>query len=299
MNIGFIGTGFMGNPMARNLMKAGHDLTVHDVVTSATQNLLDNGAKWVDSPKAMAESCPAVITMLPGPTEVEEVVYGANGLMAGWKQGDIYIDMSTSLPSTIRRVENDAKPKGVSVLDAPVSGDVAGVEAGTLAIMVGGDQSIYEKVRGDILEHLGDKINYMGDIGCGSITKICNQLIAFACSNINNEAFVLGVKAGIDPKKLREVVLASSGSNRSLENWPQNVLRGNFEPGFKLKLALKDCRLALTLSREYGVPMPLAATVEQRLLDATAAGLGEKGAASPLLRLEELTGVKVRVPDQS
>ncbi len=122
VEIGFVGTGFMGKPMARNLMKAGHDLTVHDVVRSATQNLLDNGAKWVDSPKAMAESCPVVITMLPGPVEVEEVVYGANGLMAGWKQGDIYIDMSTSLPSTIRRVENDARPKGVSVLDAVAAG---------------------------------------------------------------------------------------------------------------------------------------------------------------------------------
>ena len=297
MNIGFIGTGNMGKPMARHLLEAGHDLTVYDVVKNAAQDLLDKGAKWVGMPRAIAESCPVVITMLPGPAEVEEVVYSANGLMAGWKQGNIYIDMSTSLPSTIRRVENDARPKGVSVLDAPVSGGVVGAEAGTLAVMVGGDQSIFEKVRGDILEDIGDKINYMGDIGCGSITKICNNLIAFACSNINNEAFILGVKAGIDPKKLREAVLASTGSNRSLENWPQNVFRGNFEPGFKLKLALKDCRLALTLSREYGVPMPLAATVEQRLLDATAAGLGEKGCKSPLLRLEELTGVKIRVPD--
>lgn len=297
MKIGFIGTGFMGNPMARNLMKAGHDLSIYRRRKDMARDLLDNGAKWGDTPKAMAESCPVVITCLPGPPEVEETVYGASGLMAGWKQGDIYIDMSTSLPSTIRRIENDAKPKGVSVLDAPVSGGVVGAEAGTLTIMVGGDQSIYEKVRGDILEHMGDKINYMGDIGCGSITKICNNLIASACSNINNEAFVLGVKAGIDPKKLWEAVLASSGSNRSLENWPQDIFRGNFEPGFKLKLALKDCRLALTLSREHGVPMPLAATVEQRLLDATAAGLGEKGSASPLLRLEELTGVKIRVPD--
>ena len=297
MNIGFIGTGLMGSKMAWRLLEAGHDLTVYDVVKNAAQDLLDKGAKWVDMPKAIAESCPVVISMLPGPPEVEEVVYSANGLMAGWKQGDIYIDMSTSLPSTIRRVANDAKPKGVSVLDAPVSGGVVGAEAGTLSIMVGGDSSSLEKVHGNILEHIGNKIYHMGDIGCGSIAKICNNLIAFACSNINNEAFVLGVKAGIDPKKLREAVLASSGSNRSLENWSQSVFRGNFEPGFKLKLALKDCRLALTLSREYGVPMPLAATVEQRLLDAVAAGLGEKGSQSPILRLEELTGVKIRVPD--
>ncbi len=297
MKIGFIGTGYIGSPMARRLLEAGHDLSIYRRRKDMARDLLDKGAKWGDTPKAIAESCPVVITMLPGPPEVEEVVYGANGLMTGWKQGDIYIDMSTSSPSTIRRVENDAKPKGVSVLDAPVSGGVAGAEAGTLAIMVGGDQSTYEKVRGDILEHMGDKVKYMGDIGCGSVAKICNNLIAFACNNINNEAFVLGVKAGIDPKKLREAVLASSGSNRSLENWPQDVFRGNFEPGFKLKLALKDCRLALTLSREYGVPMPLAATVEQRLLDATAAGLGEKGSVSPLLRLEELTGVKIRVPN--
>ncbi len=297
MKIGFIGTGYMGNPMARNLLKAGHELTVYDIAKSAAQNLLDKGAKWANTPKAMAKSCPVVITMLPGPPEVEETVYGANGLMAGWKQGDIYIDMSTSSPSTIRRVANDAKPKGVSVLDAPVSGGVDGAEAGTLAVMVGGDSSTFEKVRGDILENIGDKINYMGDIGCGSIAKICNNLITLTVSNINYEAFVLGVKAGIDPKKLREAVLGSSGSNRSLELWPRNVFRGNFEPGFKLKLALKDCRLALSLGREYNVPMPIAATVEQRLLDAVAAGLGEKGSPSTLLRLEELTGVKIRVPD--
>ena len=297
MNIGFIGTGHMGSKMAWRLLEAGHDLTVYDVVKNAAHDLLDKGAKWVDMPKAIAESCPVVITMLPGPAEVEETVYGASGLMAGWKKGDIYIDMSTSLPSTIRRVANDAKPKGVSVLDAPVSGGVVGAEAGTLSIMVGGDSSSLEKVRGDILEHIGNKIYHMGDIGCGSIAKICNNLIAFACSNINNEAFVLGVKAGIDAKKLWEVVMASSGSNRSLENWPRNVFLGNFEPGFKLNLALKDCRLALALGREYGVPLPVAATVEQRLLEAKAAGLGEKASTSTLLRLEELTGVKIRVQD--
>jgi len=297
MNIGFIGTGNMGRPMARHLLEAGHDLTVYDVVKNAAQGLLDKGAKWVDMPKAIAESCPVVITMLPGPAEIEEIVYGTNGLMAGWKNGDIYIDMSTSLPSTIRRVASDAKPKGVSVLDAPVSGAVTGAEAGTLSIMVGGDSGTLEKVRGDILEHIGSKIYHMGDIGCGCIAKLVNNVIGLTCNNINAEAFVLGVKAGIDPKKLWEVVTTSSGNNTVLQMWPKNVLMGDFEPGFKLSLALKDCRLALTLSREYGIPMPLAATVEQRLVEAVAAGLGEKASCATILRLEEIAGVQVRIQD--
>ena len=137
----------------------------------------------------------------------------------------------------------------------------------------------------------------MGDIGCGSIAKICNNLIAFGCNTINTEAFVLGVKAGIKPERLWECIIAGTGSNELLKTWPRSVFKGNFDPGFKLKLALKDCRLAIDLSKEYDIPMPLSAAVEQRLLDAFCAGLGEKSLQSPIVRLEELTNVKVRTDD--
>ena len=142
MNIGFIGTGQMGNHMSRRLLEAGYDLAVHDLIKEAAQPLLEKGARWMDTPKTMAESCDVVLTSLPGPPEVEAVVYGKNGLMAGWKKGDIYIDLSTNSPTTIRQVAEDAKAKGVTVLDAPVSGGVQGAEAGTLAIMVGGKEEV-------------------------------------------------------------------------------------------------------------------------------------------------------------
>jgi len=235
--------------------------------------------------------------MLPGPPEVEDVVYGASGLMTGWKKDDIYIDMSTSSPTTSRRVANDAKSKGVSVLDAPVSGSITGAQAGKLTIMVGGDSSTLERVH-EILERFSEKIVHVGEVGCGNIAKIVNNLISLTCHNINAEGFVLGVKAGINARKLWEVVTTSSGNNRTLqERWPQTVLRGNFEAGFKLSLALKDMNLALALGREYGIPLPIGAAVEQRLLEAKAAGLGEKDARSTILRLEELTGVQVRIQD--
>jgi len=294
MKIGFIGIGQMGSRMARRLLEAGYDLTVYDTVKDAARGILDGGAKWADNPKAIAESCPVVISMVPGPPEVEEIVYGTNGLMAGWKEGDIYIDMSTSSPTTTQRVAKDAKSKGVGVLDAPVTGGVYGAEAGTLSILVGGESSLLEQVR-DILEHLGKKIFHVGDVGCGNITKLVNNLIATTCNHINAEAFVLGVKAGIDAKKLWEAVTAGTGNNRPLqEYWPKSIFQGDFEPGFELSLALKDISLATALAREYGIPLPIATTVEQRLIEAKAAGLGKKASTVGMLRLEELAGVKVR-----
>ena len=146
MDIGFIGTGQMGSRMARRLLDGGYGLAVYDVRREATRALTDKGAKWLDTPRAIAESCPVVISMVPGPLEVEQVVYGPEGLMAGWKKGDIYLDMSTSLPETTRRVARDAETKGVAVLDAPVTGGIPGAEAGTLTIMVGGAQDTLQKV---------------------------------------------------------------------------------------------------------------------------------------------------------
>jgi len=297
MDIGFIGVGHMGSRMARRLLEAGHSLTVHDLRKEAAQPLLAKGARWADTPKAVAESCRVVLASLPGPPEVEQVVYGANGLMAGWKQGDTYIDTTTNLPGTIQRVAKDAKAKGVAVLEAPVSGGVDGAEAGTLSIMVGGDARTLEEVR-KVLEVIGKNIFHVGDVGCGNIAKLVNNLIAMTCRAIIDEGFVLGVKAGIDPKKLWEVVTASSGDNRMLRGFPKATLQGNFEPGFRLALACKDVGLALALGRECGVPLAVGAAVEQKFLEAKAAGLGEKGSQALILRLEEVAGVQVRSPER-
>ena len=224
------------------------------------------------------------------------MVYGANGLMVGWKKGDIYVDMSTNFPPTVQRIAKDAKVKGVAVLDAPVSGGTTGAEAGTLAIMLGGDSSALEQVH-RILETIGTKIFHCGDVGSGNIAKLINNLITLTCCAINAEGFVLGVKAGLDPMKLWEIIKVSTGNNFTLEkSFPSTVLQGKFDSGFRMTLACKDIGLALTLGKEYSVPMPIGSAVEQRLIEGKAAGLGEKSPQSIILLLEEMVGVKVRSP---
>ncbi|MFC1990579.1 NAD(P)-dependent oxidoreductase [Chloroflexota bacterium] len=294
MNIGFIGVGKMGLPMARHVLEAGFNLTVHDLRQEAASPLLEKGAKWVNNPKQVASSCEVVLSCLPGPLDVETAVYGAKGLMEGWKKGDIYVDMSTNSPITIRKVAGDARARGVTVLDAPVSGGTIGAEAATLAIMVGGDEGSFQKVR-PILEYMGKNVFHVGDVGCGNIAKLVNNMISGTTNAITAECLVLGVKAGIDVKKLYDALMASSARSYQLErNYPK-VLRGDFEPGFRLDLTLKDVGLALALGKECGVPMPVSAAVEQRFIEARAAGYGAKAAQSVILRQEELAGVKVRV----
>ena len=293
MNVGFIGIGQMGAPMSRHLLEAGYDLTVHDLRKDAAKHLLDKGAKWADTPKAVAETCDVVISCLPTPIQVQEVVYGTHGLMAGWKTGDIYVDMSTNSPTVIRQVAKDAKAKGVAVLDAPVTGGTRGAQEGTLSIMVGGDKIFLEKIR-EILQAMGKKIFHVGDVGCGNVAKLVNNLISLTNNTINAQAFVLGVKAGIDPQVLWEITTSGTANNWNLQQYPQTVFQGNFEPGFRLSLGFKDIGLAIQLGREYGVPLSVGAAVEQSLLEAKAAGFEDKSVDGFILYLEKLVGVEVR-----
>lgn len=293
MNIGFIGIGNMGRHMARHVLDAGFTLYVNDLTEQAAQPLLEKGAKWADTPARMTEQCRVVLSCLPGPPDVEKIVYGENGLMEGWKEGDIYVDMSTNSPVTIQRVEADARSKGVSVIDAPVSGGTKGAEDGTLAIMAGGDEAAFEKVR-KVLEPIGKNIFHLGGVGCGNIAKLVNNMIAATCNAVTAECFVLGVKAGIDPERLHDVVKASSGNNFVLQYSYPKVLQGDFEPGFRTDLMLKDIRLALDLGKACSIPMPVSASVEQRFIETKAAGHGDKSTSSIILPMEESAGVKVR-----
>lgn len=293
MDIGFIGIGQMGKHMSHRILESGYNLTVHDIKKEAASHLLEKGAKWGNTPKDVAKSCPVVISSLPTPQDVEQVIYGKNGLKSGWKDGDIYVDMSTNSPSTIRRIAEDARALGVAVLDAPVSGGTKGAEMGTLAIMVGGDAASLEKVK-KILATMGQKIFPVGDVGCGNIAKLVNNMIALACNSITAEGFVLGVKAGINPQVLWDIIKVSTGNNWNLQQYPNTVFRGNFEPGFKVSLAYKDIGMALALGKEYGVPLPLGTAVQQDLHDAMAVGLADKGVDAVILPLENTVGVKVR-----
>jgi len=193
----------------------------------------------------------------------------------------------------VRRLEIDAKAKGVALIDAPVSGGTIGAEKGTLTIMVGGREETLEKVR-KILEAIGKNIFHLGDIGCGNIAKVVNNMILAASNAITAECFVLGVKAGIDAQKLYDVVKVSSGCTYALERLYPKVLEGDFEPGFRVELMLKDIRLALDLAREYSVPLSVGASVEQRFVEAKAAGYGEKTTTSVIRTMEKLAGVEVR-----
>ncbi len=293
MEVGFIGIGQMGKHMARRIFDAGFTLTIHDIKKEAAMPLLEKGARWADSPRAVAAACEVVITSLPTPPIVEQVVLGAEGLKAGWKKGDIYIDMSTNSPATMQKIAKDAAEMGVSVLDAPVSGASKGAEMGTLTIMIGGDPAVLEKVR-KLFETMGKRIFRVGDVGSGNAAKLVNNLIAIGCSSISAEGMVLGVKAGLDPQVLWDIITTSTGNNWALQQYPNSIFQGNFAPMYSLNLAHKDIGLAVDMGKEYGVPLQSGAVVEQKLIEAKAAGLGEKSVDSFITRLEEVAGVQVR-----
>jgi 3-hydroxyisobutyrate dehydrogenase-like beta-hydroxyacid dehydrogenase len=293
MKVGFIGIGQMGIHMARHIQEAGHSLVVRDVNRDSAAPLLKTGAQWAGSPEEMARACGTVITCLPTPQIVEEVVHGGQGLRSGWKRGDIYIDMSTNSPSLIRRIAEDAGAMGVAVLDAPVSGGTRGAEAGTLTIMVGGDAAALELVR-PVLEPMANKIFHLGAVGCGNVAKLVNNMIGLTCNSACAEGFVLGVKAGIDPQMLYDLLTISTANNWSLQQYPRTVFKGNFAPGFKVALAHKDINLAIGLAEEHGLPVRLARAVRQDLAETVEAGRGDQGVDAVILALEEAVNIRVR-----
>jgi 3-hydroxyisobutyrate dehydrogenase len=296
MRIGFIGLGNMGGPMALNLIKAGHTLVVHDVRREAAAPHLAAGAKWSDSPAAVARESELILTSLPGPREVEAVALGSNGIVHGAIAGTIYADLSTGSPTVMRKLYAAFKDRGVHVLDAPVSGGVWGAQRGSLQVMVGGDEAIYNEVK-DVLKAVGDKVGYMGAIGSGTIAKLVHNMISIAARSLVAEGFTLGVKAGVKPEALLEAIRgASFGQGLILSQMIPNVIfKGAFDTvRFALKLARKDIGLATELAREYDVPMPMASVAEQIMIEALARGWGDKDSTAPWMLQEEATGVQVR-----
>jgi 3-hydroxyisobutyrate dehydrogenase-like beta-hydroxyacid dehydrogenase len=296
MNIGFIGLGNMGGPMALNLMKAGHTLVVHDVRKEAATPHLEGGATWAESPQAVARASELILTSLPGPPEVEAVALGANGIVHGAIAGSIYADLSTNSPTVMRKIYAAFKEKGVHVLDAPVSGGAIGAKRGTLQVMVGGDESIFREVK-EVFRGFGNSVGYMGAIGAGTIAKLVHNMISIVSRSLVAEGFTLGVKAGVKPEALLEAIRgASYGQGLILSHMlPDVVFKGEFDVvRFALRLARKDIGLATALAREYDVPMPLATAGEQQLIECMARGWGDKDSTSPWLLQEERAGVKVR-----
>ena len=297
MKVGFVGLGNMGNPMAANLVKAGHQLTVHDLRREAATNLLEMGANWADVPKDVVPGNDVVFTSLPVPRDVEAVVLGDNGILEGSDASTVYMDLSTNAPTVIRRLHDICAEKGVTVMDAPVSGGVYGAAAATLAVMVGGDRAVFDRMK-PTLDAIGSHVVYCGPIGNGMVCKICNNLLSMGIGVLMTEALTLGVKAGVDLATLADVIANSSGGNRRLvEKFPRYLFKGNFEPGFATALAAKDVRLATDLGREYGIPMELSNLVDQRHVEAMFRGWGPEDSDAVSKIQEEKAGIQLRLPE--
>ncbi len=295
MKVGFIGLGHMGGPMSRNVLAAGHDLTVHDLRREAAAGLEAAGAAWAASPRAAGAGRDAVITMLPGPAQVERVLLGEDGLLAGLAPGSAWIDMSTSIPAVADRVR--AAAAGVAVLDAPVSGMAAGARAGTLQIFVVGEAAAFRRVR-PLLEAMGDpdRIIHVGGHGTGYTVKLMLNLLWFAHLVAAAEVLAVGTRAGVDLAVLRRCLLASPAASHFLERDVLQVLRdGDYDESFALALACKDLGLAVELAGQVGVPVELSAIVEQIYRRARAAYGDAGGEMLPIRLYEDLTGTPLRL----
>jgi|SRR5579875_2013910 3-hydroxyisobutyrate dehydrogenase-like beta-hydroxyacid dehydrogenase len=295
MRIGFIGLGNMGGPMSLNLIKAGHSLVITDLRREIAQEQLAAGAKWVDSGAAVARDCEIVFTSLPGPREVEAVVMGEGGISHGLAPGQIYVDLSTNSVTTVRRLHGLLAAKGIPMLDAPVSGGVQGAKAATLAVYVGGDEAIYNKVK-PVLDGIGDKVMYLGPVGNGTVAKLVHNMIGVCVIKVMSEAFTLGVKGGVPAETLLKAVESGAyGRGRGMLGMMPNIIGPrDFEPArFALRLARKDLGLATELARELNVPMEAAALVEQDMAELMRRGNGDKDFIFQFTLQEERAGVKV------
>lgn len=296
MRIGFIGLGNMGGPMALNLIKAGHELVVHDVRRNMADPHVAGGAKWADTPADAAKDADLVLTSLPGPREVEAVAIGGeNGIIHGIRKSAIYADLSTNSPTLIRRLCATFAQRGVMMLDAPVSGGIPGARSATLSVMVGGDEAAYHRIK-PALEAIGDKLQYVGASGAGAVAKLVHNMLVFTTFGIFAEAFTLGVKAGVEPEKLYETVRNGAyGQGMMLAMLQRVVFKGAFDQiSAALDIGRKDVSLATALARELEVPVKIAAEVEQELIEAVAHGLGQKDFSAAFTVQEERAGVKVR-----
>lgn len=292
--IGFIGLGMMGKPMARNLLKAGHPLTVYDVNARAVKDLVADGASGASSPREVAAASDVVITMLPGPSDLESVVVGADGVVEGLRRGAVLVDMSTIGPQAVPKIAAAIRAKGGDMLDAPVSRGQAAAIAGTLSIMVGGDAEVLRRCE-PILRRLGTDIFHCGDLGMGQVVKLVNNLMIGVFVPAISEALTFGLKAGAKLDTILEVIRASSASNWLLENFfPAKVFKGDFVPGFSVNLMHKDLGLAISAADGLGVPLPLAAISRQFYGVAQSLGRGEKDFTAVITLLEDATGVRVR-----
>ena len=293
MKIGFIGTGNIGNPMANQLLKAGFDLTVHDLKPKAAENLIADGAKWADSPRAAAAGADVVVTSLPSPPQVEAVATGQGGLLDGLRQGGTWIEMSTGDLHLVERLAEDCAKKGISMLEATVSCGVQRAREGRISVFIGGDKDVLE-AHMPIFDALAETIVHVGPLGHATVAKLITNMICFVHQIAFSEGMMLGARAGLELEPLWRAIKASYAGSFVADVDGPRLLSGNFQPDFALALACKDMRLTSDLAREFDVPMEVSALTEQIYARARVQ-YGKDASCNTVMRLiEDTTGVELR-----
>ncbi len=284
--IGFIGLGIMGGPMAQNLMEAGYELVLYTRTIEKAEEIAGDEAAVAGSPKEVAESSDIVITILPDSPQVEEVVAGEDGVLEGIKEGSLLIDMSTISPVATRELAAKVEKRGASMLDAPVSGGDVGAQQGTLSIMVGGSEEDFERAK-PLFEVMGQAVTHVGETGAGQTAKAANQIVVALTIEAISEALVLGSKAGVAPEKILEALSGGLAGSNVMEAKREKFLEHDFDPGFRIELHHKDLGIALAAGREYGVPLPVTAVVDQMLEALKTKGRGDRDHSAILTFIED------------
>ena len=291
--IGFIGLGIMGKPMSKNLIKAGHDLLVYDVVPDAVQEVVGAGAKAAASSKAVAEQCSLVIVMVPNSPHVKAAVLGPGGVIEGAKPGTLVVDMSSIDPIVSREIGAELAKKKIRFLDAPVSGGEPKAVDGTLSIMVGGAQPDFDEAL-PVLKSMGASIVLCGDLGAGNVTKLANQIIVALNIAAMSEALVLATKAGVDPERVFEAIKGGLAGSTVLNAKAPMALDRNIKPGFRVNLHIKDLDNAMAAGHNVGVPLPLTAQALEILQALKIDGMGDADHSAIIRFYEKLAKVEVK-----
>ncbi len=295
--VGFIGLGIMGEPMARNLLKQGFPLTVYNRTRQKAEVLRAEGADVADSPRELASRAEIIITIVSDTPDVLSVVLGPNGLMEGVQAGSIVIDMSTISPQITRDIASALKPKGVQMLDAPVSGGQKGAIEGTLSIMVGGDSDALERAR-PVLLAMGKTITHIGPNGMGQVCKLANQIAVGLHNLAVSESLLYAAKAGADPERVLQALQGGAANSWAFQNLAPKILLRDFSPGFMVKLQQKDLRLVLDAARELKVPLPGTALTHQLYQAVETRGGGDDGNHALIQSLEALAAIEVKTKGQ-
>ena len=293
MKIGFIGLGIMGKPMCKNLLKAGHECTIYDIVEEAAREAVGAGAVKCESAAQAASGRELVITMLPNSPQVKQVVLGENGIADAMDEGCIFVDMSSIAPLASKEIGAALAGRNIEMLDAPVSGGEPKAVDGTLSIMVGGKKEVYDKVK-EVLLCMGSSAVYCGELGAGNTTKLANQIVVALNIEACAEAFTLSKKAGVDPELVFDAIRGGLAGSTVMDAKVPMMLDGNDKPGFKIDLHIKDLKNALETGHGVGMGLPLTAQVMEMMQQLVADGFGGKDHSALVKYYEKMTGESIR-----